>query len=178
MGSLGRLLSANQILIDGISVVIRRSHGFDLDVVEGQMIQLTVEPVGVARLHEQTSAVRKNLRRHDVFLLENARGKRTRTVAANQNLHGMLLNFRAHAVNLSFRHHIAARQQNDAVGNQIHFVQDMAGNDDVTALVRNSAIVSARTNGSSPFSGSSSTSTFGSWAIACASLMRCRMPLL
>ena len=38
-------------------------------------------------------------------------------------------------------------------------------------------MVSARTSGSRPFSGSSSTSRSGSCAIACASRTRCRMPL-
>ncbi len=42
--------------------------------------------------------------------------------------------------------------------------------------MRNRSIVSARTSGSRPFSGSSSTSSSGSCAIACARRTRCRMP--
>ena len=118
---------------------------------------------------------------HHVVLLEQPRGQQTRAVAAHQDLHGLVLHFAAHALDLALGDHVALAQQDHLVGDAIHFVQDVAGDDDVPPCLphcSNSAIVSARAIGSRPFSGSSSTSTCGSCAIACASLTRCRMPLL
>ena len=55
-------------------------------------------------------------------------------VAADQDLHGMLLHLAADAADLAFGHDVAVAEQNHLVGDAVHFVQDVAGDDDVHAL--------------------------------------------
>ena len=93
----------------------------------------------------------------------------------------MFFDFFANTLDLALGDYVSIAEQNDLVGDLIHLMQNVARDDDVQPLIAElleRASVSARAIGSSPFSGSSSTSTDGRCAMACASRMRCRMPLL
>ena len=70
-----------------------------------------------------------------VIALKHARGQQRRLIAANQNLHRMLdIHFVAHAVNRAFRHDITIVQQHNPIGHHVHFVQNVARNDQVHSI--------------------------------------------
>jgi hypothetical protein len=46
----------------------------------------------------------------------------------------VIFDFAAHAVDPAFSHHVAAAQQDDLIGDPVHLVEDVAGDDDVPPL--------------------------------------------
>ena len=56
-------------------------------------------------------------------------------IAAHQDLHGLVLDLAAHALDLALGHHVALAEQDHLVADAIHFVQDVAGDDDVPSLL-------------------------------------------
>src|SRR5579883_1765089 len=127
--------AANQVLIDGIDVVIGRRHLFDLEAgFENHAIEQEVEAIRIARAQQQAAAVRRELGFDDVVLLEEARSEQRGPVAADLDLHRLFLDFAAYALNLALGHHIALAEQDDLIGNLIDLMEDVTGNDDVAAL--------------------------------------------
>ena len=93
----------------------------------------------------------------------------------------MLLDLVAHAADLALGDDVAVAEQDHLVGDHVHFVQDVAGDDDVHAFFGECA---EQRDGFGAHQRIEAVQRLvqhqhgGSWQVACASLMRCRMPLL
>ncbi len=70
-----------------------------------------------------------------MVLFEEAGGQQAGLIAAHQDLHGLVFDFAAHALDLAFGDDVAVAEQDDLVGDAIDLVQDVAGDDDVAAFV-------------------------------------------
>ena len=74
----------------GVQRSIVRPDRLDLDSVERDVVQQTIEPICVARLHQQPAAIGMDARFNHAVLFEDSRRQRARLVAANQDLHRMI----------------------------------------------------------------------------------------
>ena len=70
-----------------------------------------------------------------MILLEETRGQQAGLVAAHQDLHGLILDLAAHALDLALGDDIAMAEENDLVGDAIDLMEDVAGDDDVAAFL-------------------------------------------
>src|SRR5262245_28125247 len=113
-----------------MDVFIGRSHSFDGDVVlQNNAIEKPVEPVGVTRRHQYTLSIGVNFRVDYGILLEDQRGDKRRIIASNENLYRVILHLAADALNIALCHDISAAQHDDAIRNNVDFMQDMARDD-------------------------------------------------
>ena len=90
-------------------------YRLDADSALRDPIQQQIETVSVPRFHQQALPVGQNLGFHDIFLLEYLRCEVAGLAAADKDLHGVFVNFFAHAVNLPLRHHVAVAGQDNLV---------------------------------------------------------------
>src|SRR5262245_13899649 len=63
----------------------------------------------------------------------------SRTMAANGNPCGTLVDLSAHVLDLSLGDHVAIAEEDDLIGNYVHLMQNVAGDDDVAAFARERA---------------------------------------
>ena len=93
------------------------------------------ELLGVARADQNALAVTQNFGFDDVIEFERRGGQLRSIRAADQDLHGMIADFSANFFNLAFGNDVAAAHQHDAVGDAVDLFQNVAGDDDVHALL-------------------------------------------
>ena len=130
-------LGADQVLIDGIHVVIGRRHRFHFQAgIENHAVQQQVEAVGVAWCAAAGPCRRRCILASTTWSCWNrraasmpGRSQRTRICMGCS-----FTSLRTPWI-WPFGHHVALAQQDHLVGDAVHFVQDVAGDDDVAALV-------------------------------------------
>ena len=158
-------IRADQVLIDCIGIVVGRRDGIDPDQSLGRdAVQQRIELVDIAGAQEDASSIGMQSGFDAMIDGKHLRRQHLGVIAANENLHRLFAHFLSDLMNISLGDQISAGDQDDAIGDAIDFVQNVAGDQQVHSLPASSsksAIDSARAIGSSPFNGSSRTSTRG-----------------
>ena len=104
--------------------------------VERNLAERARELLAVARHHQQAHAVVVQPDLGDVIFAEQPRRHARRVAAADEVLARVLLDLLAHRADGSLGDDHPVGDQHDLVADQIHFLQDVAREDDVLALAR------------------------------------------
>ena len=127
-------LPANQVFVNRQHIIIGRCNRFDFHSVQSQFIQGKIEAVRIARFQEKPAFVFVDRDLNGLLGGEHFCRQFTRPVAANHNLRRMLLDLAAHILDLTFGYDVTVAQKDNLIGDDVDFVKNVAGNDDVATL--------------------------------------------
>src|SRR4030081_3748612 len=126
LSSYGSSSAANQVLVDGIYVVVIGGHRiYGKIFFHDNLVEKLVKLVGIFGADQNTLAVNIQLGFHHVVLGKQPGREQAGLGAAHENLHWMFFHFSADAMNLPFRHHIAVAHEDDLIGNLVDFVENV-----------------------------------------------------
>ena len=121
-------IGADQILVDGVGVVVGWSDGFDFDdAFGGDSIEHGVELVDVDGAEEDAFSIGVKFCFDTMNDGENPGREDLRAVAADEHLHGLFADFLPDLVDIAFGDEVSAGDEDDAVGDAVDFVEDVAG---------------------------------------------------
>ena len=131
--------AADEVAVDGVDIIVGGGDAVDADAVECDLVEQAVEAIGIAGFDQDALAIGQELGFDDAVLGEDQGGQAAGFVAADQDLAGLLVDFAADVLDLSFGDDVAVAEEDDVIGDHVDFMQDMAGDDDVAALGRHFA---------------------------------------
>src|SRR5579859_6643906 len=113
-----------------MGIVVGGSNGLDLyQPVDGDFIEQAIKLIHVATAQENPFPVGMEPGFNAVIERKHSRGEQLRPITADEHLHGLVAKVTADLLYCALRDDVASGDEDDAIGDTVNLVENVAGDD-------------------------------------------------